>query len=165
MSTPSLGRFARAVLLAIAVVLATTVATARADRSSARTLVGSWVVTITALNWPGGPLPSWYRAYATFTGDGTIVQTVTDPFITTGHGVWARTRDHGHSITTFLTQFDPTGAFLGTIRATATIRVTGDGDEFIGDPYRFDFLDANGTVVLTGLGTAHGTRITPAASD
>ena len=35
---------------------------------------------ITALNWPGGSLRNWYRALGTFTGEGGLVQPLTDTY-------------------------------------------------------------------------------------
>jgi hypothetical protein len=122
-------------------------------------IVGSWDVTITSLEWPGGPLPDWYRARATFGRSGGLVQTVTDPFITTGHGTWKKTALRTFAVTTFLSQFAPDGTFLGTIKANATIVVRPDGKRFKGEPYQFELFDADGKLVLTGSGVARGTRI------
>ena len=147
----------------LAVVLTVAVLTgpcpSQADDSHGPSIVGAWEVTITSLDWPGGPLPDWYRARATFTQDGGLVQTVTDPFITTGHGSWAKRGAREFAVTTRLSQFANDGAFLGTIVARATIQVSRDGTGFIGDPYRFEFLDSDGDTVLTGSGVARGRRI------
>ena len=133
----------------------------RKDPSTVPTppIVGSWDVTITSLKWPGGSLPDWYRARATFGRSGGLVQTVTDPFITTGHGTWKKIAPRTFAVTTFLSQFAPDGTFLGTIKASATILVRLDGKHFKGEPYRFEFFDPDGKLLLTGSGVARGTRI------
>jgi hypothetical protein len=56
---------------------------------SAKGLQGSRRVTIR-----GGAgtseLPSWYQALVTFTADGGLVATITDPLLQTGHGAWGK---------------------------------------------------------------------------
>src|SRR2546430_4113340 len=76
---------------------------------------GAWVISIT-----GGegtpPLPNWYRALATFTHEGGLIETITDPSIGTGHGRWVKSRGQEFAITTLLFRFGATGDFLGTLR-------------------------------------------------
>ena len=129
-----------------------------ADEKS-ESIEGSWTVTITG--GPGTPpLPTWYGALVTFTPNGGLISTITDPLITTGHGSWARTKKHNFAITILLRQFDPTGKFLGTLKARATLKVRQSGDEFSSDDYRFEFFDPNGSPTgFTGVGAAHGKRI------
>jgi hypothetical protein len=56
-------------------------ASAFAD-DKAKGLAGSWRVTITG--GAGTPeLPTWYQALVTFTADGGLVATITDPFFST----------------------------------------------------------------------------------
>ena len=119
---------------------------------------GAWLVSIT-----GGqgtpPLPNWYRALATFTRDGGLIETITDPSIGTGHGRWVRVGRRDFAITTFLFQFDAAGNFIGTLKARATLTLNNKGDKFTSDEYLFEFFDRDGNFLGSGVGTAHGTRI------
>jgi hypothetical protein len=129
-----------------------------ADEKS-ESIEGSWAVTITG--GPGTPpLPTWYGALVTFTPNGGLISTITDPLITTGHGSWTRTKKQSFPITILLRQFDATGKFLGTLKARATLKVSHNGDEFSSDDYRFDFFDSDGNPTgFVGVGKAHGKRI------
>jgi hypothetical protein len=119
---------------------------------------GAWVISITA--GPGTPpLPSWYKALATFAPDGGLIETITDPLIGTGHGRWTRIHGGGVAITTLLFQFDASGHFLGTLKARANLTVDRSGDTLSSDAYLFEFFDPNGNLVTSGQGAAHGTRI------
>jgi hypothetical protein len=119
---------------------------------------GAWLVAISA--GPGTPpLPSWYRALATFTRDGGLIQAITDPSIATGHGQWVETPGRRFAVTTLLFQFDATGVFLGTLKARATLKLDKTGDEFTSDEYLFEFFDRDGNLLASGTGTARGTRI------
>ena len=124
-----------------------------------KSIEGSWTVTITG--GPGTPpLPTWYGALVTFTPNGGLISTITDPLITTGHGSWAKTKKQNFAITILLRQFGPTGNFLGTLKARATLKVSKSGDEFSSDDYRFEFFDSNGNPTpFVGVGAAHGKRI------
>jgi hypothetical protein len=121
---------------------------------------GAWIVSITG--GPGTPtLPNWYRALATFTDDGGLIQTITDPSIGTGHGRWSRLRrDQGFAVTTLLFRFDATGDFQGTLKARGTLTLDRTGNQFSGDPYVFEFFDRDGHFISTGRGVAVGKRIT-----
>lgn len=119
---------------------------------------GAWLVSIT-----GGqgtpPLPNWYRALATFTRDGGLIETITDPSIGTGHGRWVKTHSQEFAVTTLLFQFGAAGNFAGTLKARATLTLDAKGNEFTSDEYLFEFFDPNGNLLASGVGTAHGTRI------
>ena len=119
---------------------------------------GTWRVSITG--GPGTPpLPDWYGALATFIRGGALIQTITDPFIGTGHGQWKKVHSRDFAITTFLFQFDASGNFLGTLKARATLTLNDKGDEFTSDQYLFEFFDPDGHLQTSGVGKAHGTRI------
>ena len=119
---------------------------------------GAWVISIT-----GGagtpPLPSWYKALATFAPDGGLIETITDPLIGTGHGRWTRIHGQGFAVTTLLFRFDAAGNFLGTLKARANLTVDRTGETLSSDAYLFEFFDQNGPLVTSGHGSAHGTRI------
>jgi hypothetical protein len=119
---------------------------------------GAWVISIT-----GGagtpPLPSWYKALATFAPDGGLIETITDPLIGTGHGRWTRIHGGGFAVTTLLFRFDEAGNFLGTLKARANMTVDRSGETLSSDAYLFEFFDPNGTLVTSGNAAAHGTRI------
>ena len=121
---------------------------------------GAWIVSITG--GPGTPpLPNWYRALATFTDDGGLIQTITDPSIGTGHGRWEKLhRGQGFAVTTLLFRFDAAGDFQGTLKARGTLTLDRTGNQFTGDPYVFEFFDKDGNFVGTGRGVAVGKRIT-----
>jgi hypothetical protein len=119
---------------------------------------GAWVISITG--GVGTPtLPSWYQALATFTHEGGLIETITDPSIGTGHGRWAKVHGREFAVTTLLFRFDATGDLLGTLKARATIALDKTGNEFTSDEYLFEFFDRNGTLLTSGVGKAHGSRI------
>ena len=105
------------------------------------------------------PLPNWYQALATFTSDGGLIETITDPSIGTGHGRWAKIHGQEFAVTTLLFRFDSTGDFLGTLKARATIALDKTGNEFTSDAYLFEFFDRDGNLLTSGVGKAHGRRI------
>lgn len=129
-----------------------------ADKKSKR-LEGSWRVTITG--GPGTPpLPSWYQALVTFSPGGGLVATITDPLLNTGHGAWSKIGKRTFAVTILLFQFDPTGNFLGTLKARATLELNDTSDTFDSDDYQFEFFDPDGNPTgFVGVGAAHGTRI------
>jgi hypothetical protein len=119
---------------------------------------GAWVITITG--GVGTPsLPSWYRALATFTRDGGLIETITDHSISTGHGRWAKGHGQEFALTTLLFRFDGAGNFLGTLKARGNVTLDKTGDEFTSDAYLFEFFDPDGNLVTSGVGKGHGTRI------
>jgi hypothetical protein len=143
----------------LAVMLVGAVYPSRSLGESKGALEGSWRVSIA-----GGegtpPLPAWYGALVTFTREGGLVATITDGTISTGHGAWAKVGSHTFAITIELRQFDAGGAFLGTLKATATITINNAATEFTSDAYHFEFFDPFGTPTgFSGVGEATGTRI------
>ena len=126
---------------------------------NSKDLEGSWRVTIGG--GPGTPeLPTWYEAFVTFTGNGGLVATIADPSIKTGHGAWTRKPKQVFPVTILLYQFGPTGSFVGTLKARATLRVNDKSDSFDSDDYHFEFFDKDGHPTgFSGTGSAHGTRI------
>ena len=126
---------------------------------SKASLLGSWSVSITG--GPGTPdLPDWYGAQLTVSPGGGMVATITDPNIQTGHGAWSRLAKRKFAVTIFLFQFDPSGDFVGTLKARATLKLNKKSTSFESDDYRFEFFDPDGNPTgLSGVGAAHGVRI------
>jgi hypothetical protein len=162
MSEPRLGL---SVIVALSVLLAGVVIPSETVAESKGALEGSWRVSIAG--GPGTPpLPDWYGALVTFTHEGGLVATITDGSISTGHGAWAKVGSHTFAITIELRQFDSAGTFLGTLKATATIRVNNAATEFTSNQYRFEFFDPfDNPTGFHGIGQATGTRISAAATN
>ena len=124
-----------------------------------RGLEGSWVVGIT--EGAGTPdLPTWYKAFVTFDRGRGLVASITDPSLTSGHGVWVRSGPHAFDVSIFLSRFGDQGQFLGTLKARATLRLDQTGDRFTSDSYEFAFFDPDGQATgFAGTGSAHGLRM------
>jgi hypothetical protein len=124
--------------------------------SAAFSLVGTWDVTLSIPGQPPG------RVLATFAGDGTTVESAAAPPATRGasHGVWERIEPGLFAVTRVFFRFNPqTGAFLGTQKVHATVRVAGDRETFSAVSIS-EQRDPAGNVVLAGLrGTAAGSRM------
>jgi hypothetical protein len=160
MRTPARCTRILAAIVAISALAAVSASGALAgEKSKSKELLGSWSVSIT--EGSGTPdLPSWYKAYVTFTPGGGLIATITDANIKTGHGTWAQVGKHSFAITIFLPQFNPDGSFAGTLKARATLHVNKKSQTFDSDDYRFDFFDPDGNPTgFAGTGTAHGVRI------
>jgi hypothetical protein len=128
---------------------------------SAQSLVGSWDVTVTLQNPPPG-LPAVQKSLATFNRDGGTIESAAVPAALRGasHGAWERIARNLFAMTRVFFRFNPqTGAYIGTQKINATIRVSSDGDSFAAISVS-ELRDPAGTVVLAGLrATAVGTRI------
>jgi hypothetical protein len=149
------------VLAAVAVVafaVAGLAAAGRGDdpRSGKRALAGTWDVTLVL---PGAP-PG--RVLATFDADGTTVESAAAPPATRGasHGVWKRIGHDLFSVTRVFFRFNPqTGAYLGTTKVNATVRVAPDGHTFAAVSVS-ELRDPAGNLVAGDLrGTATGARM------
>jgi hypothetical protein len=141
------------VLAAVAVVafaVAGGVAAARDDdepRNGKRALAGTWDVTLTL---PGAP-PG--RVLATFDADGTTVESAaaSPTTRTASHGVWKRIGHDLFSVTRVFFRFNPqTGAYLGTTKVNATVRVAPDGQTFAAVSVS-ELRDPAGNLVAGGL--------------
>ncbi len=148
-------------LFALTVIVATGAMSASAakndlDHGSAHALVGSWDVTLTLPGLPPG------RVLATFTRDGGTVESANAAPALRGasHGTWERIEQDLFAVTRVFFRFNPqTGAYLGTQKVNATVRVAPDGETFTAVSVS-ELRDPAGNVVLAGLrGTAAGTRI------
>jgi hypothetical protein len=152
---------ATATLFALTVMAATAAVSASGAKSPAKTgagyaLVGTWDVTLSLPGQPPG------RVLATFTGDGGTVESAAAPPTLRGasHGVWERIGPYLFAVTRVFFRFNPqTGAFLGTQKVNATVRVAQDGKTFTAVSVS-EQRDPAGTLVVGGLrGTAQGARV------
>ena len=155
------GAVAATALFALLVMVATGAVSASVTKdppkaSAAYAIVGTWDV---ALSFPGQP-PG--RVLATFAGDGTTVESPAVPAALRGasHGAWERIEPHVFSVTRVFFRFNPqTGAFLGTQKVNATVRVAGDGKTFTAVSIS-EQRDPAGALIIEGLrGTAQGARL------
>jgi hypothetical protein len=131
------------------------------ENRPARKLVGSWDVTVTFVDPPPGS-PATAKALATFMADGTTVESPNAPGTMRGsaHGVWTRIEPRLYAVTRVFFRFNPqTGAYLGTGKINATVRVAPDG-ETIAAASVSELRDPNGNVVASGIkATAVGQRL------
>lgn len=152
------GAIALVALTGVVAAGAMSASAARSDseHGSAHALVGSWDVTLTLQGLPPG------RVLATFDGDGGTVESSNAAPALRGasHGVWERIDRRLFAVTRVFFRFNPqTGAYLGTQKVNATVRVAKDGETFSAVSVS-ELRDPAGNVVLAGLrGTAVGTRI------
>jgi hypothetical protein len=146
-------------------VLSAVVATAAVSASAAKSppkaspaygLVGTWDVTLTIPGQPPG------RVLATFGGDGTTVESAAVPGTLRGasHGAWERIEPYLFSVTRVFFRFNPqNGAFLGTQKVNATVRVAQDRETFSAVSIS-EQRDPAGNLIVGGLpGTAQGVRL------
>ena len=119
-------------------------------------LVGAWDVTLSIPGQPPG------RVLATFGGDGTTTDTATTPPALRGpsHGAWERIGPYLFAVTRVFFTFNPqTGAFSGTQKVNATVRVAQDGKTFTAVAIA-ELRDPTGALIVGGLRvTAQGVRV------
>lgn len=148
-------------MFAVTVMVATAAVSASATRTAPKAgagyaLVGTWDV---ALSLPGQP-PG--RVLATFTRDGGTVESAAAPPALRGasHGTWERIGPYLFAVTRVFFRFNPqTGAFLGTQKVNATVRVAQDGKTFTAVSVS-EQRDPAGVLVVGDLrGTAQGARL------
>ncbi|HZS09565.1 MAG TPA: hypothetical protein VFD58_32355 [Blastocatellia bacterium] len=124
----------------------------------AQQLEGSWVITVTAVVPPGVPSPPVRTNYTTFSrGGGAVGSDRLAPFANTQHGAWEH-RGGNEFIWTFIADnFDAAGNFLGTLKVTSRLTLTGH-NEFVG-VNSSEIRNAAGNVVFRGCNTLRGQRI------
>jgi hypothetical protein len=141
-------------------------ATARAqdwDRDG-RTLVGTWVVTVTQQACPSGPaIAPPFKSLLTFNAGGTMTETTDNPMFFPalrgpGHGVWNHTEPHTYSADTmaFVTV---NGVLAKTQKISQTIEIGDDPDQFTTTAASVQFFDPTGTLLVSGCATATGQRL------
>jgi hypothetical protein len=143
-------------LLLIGITVFASVVTAGSETKSSKfKLEGSWEMEITPA--PGSGLPPSIKALATFSEGGGVVETILLPPVVPAHGEWAKvgTREYTFSVVHHLV--DPSGNFVGTVRATSLVRLTNPSEftaTFDGTLYA-----PNGSPVAPISGTETGKRI------
>jgi hypothetical protein len=152
-------------ILAIAIALTATLATAYGQASNARPfetlaadahgLIGTWKVTVS----PDGT-PS-FTAYNVFTFDGNSFEfdNSNPPAAQTiAVGPWT-SRGPNHYVFTEINQlFDDKGNYAGELKVRGAIELTGGGDTYK-STFSFDVFDPAGAVVFSGKGTATAKRV------
>lgn len=115
--------------------------------ASGRGIVGSWLGTSGEGN----------KLVASFTSDGIVISSVqtevsTNPalgVLTPGHGVWRNVGGRQFEYTVYGILYDiNTGALMGTLRAKATVAVSGDEDVLSGTD-RVDIYDPAGNLMFS----------------
>lgn len=133
-------------------------------------LTGSWQFTLTPVT-PIASVPVPVHGLATFTSDGSVVETDATEVVPTmnatgavtfgtpGHGIW----QPGPAIGTLFIQF--INLFVNhnrTIHATKTVTITGaldsTGNHFTGG-YSYELVDPAGHVIGNGSGTVTADKI------
>jgi hypothetical protein len=145
-------------LLALTLVVASASAAKAPQKASAGyAVVGTWDVTLSLPGQPPG------RVLATFMRDGgTVESSAAAPPTLRGasHGAWERIGPSLFAVTRVFFRFNPqTGAFLGTGKVNATVRVAQDGKTFSAVSIS-EQRDPAGALVVGGLrGTAQGVKV------
>ena len=143
-------------------------------------IAGSTVILVTALGgWPnvmGAPSPaqsivgSWVghprgaEGFAsepiliTFTSDGIVLWSSSNPYVSGGHGVWVSTGNRTVAVTYIFYVHNVHGDFTGTrkVRGKITLNTTYDAYHSIGTA---DFFDAQGTPTGSADFIGDGSRI------
>jgi hypothetical protein len=138
------------------------------ERSHFEELTGTWRVEVTTYNCETGVTNTPFVSLLTFGAFGTLTGTTANPVFLPGqrspdHGAWKRTgRDYFTASTEAFIEFStppgsPTPPLVrGSQRIEQSIELNGK-DSFRSDA-TLTFLDAGGSVVLTGCATANATR-------
>ena len=123
-------------------------------------LSGTWKTTVTIINCQTGlPLPipqNPFPALHTFEKNGTLLESSSRNFRSSGHGTWERTGPDEFLTRVIFFRFAPGGAYLGTQEGTRQIHLTSP-DTFTAEGTAVQ-RDTNGNVVLTACDTATGER-------
>ena len=127
------------------------------DITTKAPLVGSWDLTATPSSTAkGGPS---IAGLATFTSDGTVVETDTTEIVqrgTPGHGIWQPSPVFGSFFIRFTSLVANPDATLNARRiVTMTVALDSTGDHFSGG-YTYEVVDATAHVLTTGSGTVTG---------
>ena len=158
------------------------IAAGRAQNSTpASGLVGSWELTLTPNS---GKAPKTISGLATFTSDGTVIETDTSEavpmpvsaqldtewervsargaavFGTPGHGIWQPSPVFGSLFIRFTSLFTNPDSTLHSKRiVTMTVTLNSTGDQF-GGGYSFVVLDPTGQAIMAGSGTVKAQMMT-----
>jgi hypothetical protein len=127
---------------------------------STDTLSGTWKTTVTIINCQTGlPLPipqNPFPALHTFEENGTLLDSSSRYFRSSGHGSWERTGPHEFLARVIFFRFAPDGTYLGTLEGTRRIRLTSP-NTYTAEGTA-EQRDASGNLVLTACDRATGTR-------
>lgn len=124
----------------------------------AQLLEGSWVMIVTAVAPPGVPPPPVRTNYTSFARGGvSIGSDRLAPLANPQHGAWEHRGGNEFAWTLIADNFDPMGDFLGTLKVTSKLTLTGR-NEFVG-VNSSEIRNAAGTVVFRGCNTLRGERI------
>jgi len=142
---------------------------AAAQAANRPPLAGSWQLTLTPVG-PTASTPAHVATLATFTSDGSVIETDATEVVpmmvegtavygTPGHGIW----QPGSAIGNLFIQF--VSMLLNqneTLHAKKTVTITGSldstGNHFRGS-YSYELVNPAGVVIATGSGTVTGHRI------
>jgi hypothetical protein len=142
-----------------------------AQAANLPSLAGSWQLTLIAGGPPASPAVIPVPSLATFTSDGSVVETDatevvptigstgTTVYGTPGHGIW----QPGPAISNLFIQFISLMVNPNTtLHAKKIVTITGSldstGNHFKGS-YSFELVDPTGHIITTGSGTVTGQRI------
>jgi hypothetical protein len=140
-----------------------------AQASNLPSLAGSWQLTLMPVS-PTASVPVRVAALATFTSDGSVIETDASEVVpvmvegtavygTPGHGIW----QPGPAISNLFIQF--ISLLLNqneTLHAKKIVTITGSldstGNRFRGS-YSYELVNPAGVVIVTGSGAVTGQRI------
>lgn len=151
----SLSAMALIVLTATVAVGASSQAGA-STRHTGKTLVGAWIVNVVPPA-PRTPVTS----LQVYTRDGSVIESGSDGSASRSpaYGTWERIEGGLYANTTVFFRFNPTtGAFIGSLKVSRTIRVAPDGQSFAGVA-RVTVLDPDGNVLGSFPVAATGQRM------
>jgi hypothetical protein len=136
---------------------------AEASERSSDGIVGSWMVSIAYASET-----QHTRGPATFTSDGTLIGSITAYETapahptpsrgTTLHGSWRRDEGRSYAVAAARLHLDKQGTLEGTMKTQLALTLAQDNNSWHGT-FRFDAISPAGTVVKSGRGTIHATRI------
>ena len=146
-------------IMAIAIALAMSRSTIRAQDPPQRSLVGVWLTEVTRRNCDTGLPIGTSRIQVTFAEGGTFLETIGPSAIRSpGNGIWKR--EHGwneYSSAMRFMRYDGAGVFVGSGVVRAAITLDETGDHYTSTATN-DVLDVNGNVIGSGCATSVSTR-------
>lgn len=130
----------------------------------ARTLEGTWVVTVTQQVCPNGPaVAPPFKSLLTFNAGGTMTETTDNPMFfpalrSPGHGVWSHTGRHTYSADT-LAFVTLNGSIVKVQKISQTIEIGDDPNQFTTTGASVQFFDpVTNNLLMSGCATAIGQR-------
>jgi hypothetical protein len=134
------------------------------QRASARTLEGTWWITVTLYDCVTGTEQPPFVSLLAFAHGGTMSETTGNPAFqpgqrTSGYGTWARASGGTYTSTDEAFILFTAGPFTqGTQRINHSITVSHGGNEF-NDEATVQFFDTNGNLLFSGCARVVGTRL------